>query len=404
MTNAAIRRLAAPSPDELVDRARAMVPEIRALAEETERNREISPHIIQKFRDAELLRTCRPKEFGGFEYDGETALRIALTISAACASTGWACNGAVSNGRSMSHFAIETQREIWSTDEDPFSCACFAPTGTAVPVDGGYTLNGHWSFASGCDHASWAYLGAFITPPDTKPPFEGAFFLVPIGDCEIIDNWYVNGLCGTGSKDIAVHEVFVPARRILLFSDARAGTTPGAKYHTNPIYKMPLLINGASMLASTAVGAARGALDAYSEMILSGRKTRGALAGGQLPMAEFATVQLRYAEAAANVEAAELILLTDMRTMTQKLYAGEAISVDDRIRVRRDQAYVTRLAVQAVETLNAATGGYGLLLSNPVQRAWRDVNAVARHVSLNWDAVGTMYGQHAFGLEPRGQY
>ena len=52
----------------------------------------------------------------------------------------------------------------------------------------------------------------------------------------------------------------------------------------------------------------------------------------------------------------------------------------------------------------SSTGGYGLMLSNPVQRAWRDVNAVARHVSLNWDAVGTMYGQHAFGLEPKGQY
>ena len=80
------------------------------------------------------------------------------------------------------------------------------------------------------------------------------------------------------------------------------------------------------------------------------------------------------------------------------------VTVGDRIRCRRNQAYVTRLAVQAVEALNASTGGYGLLLSNPVQRAWRDANAVARHVSLNWDAVGTMYGQHAFGLEPRGQY
>src|SRR5262249_50948099 len=154
-------------------------------------------------------------------------------------------------------------------------------------------------------HASWCYLGAFITPPDTKPPFEGAFFLLPIEDCEIIDNWFVCGLAGTGSKDIEVHDAFVPARRVLMFADARAGTTPGAKYHRNPIYRMPLLIHGASMLASTAVGAARGALDAYLEMINAGRKTRGALAGGQLPMAEFATVQLRYAEAAASVEAAE---------------------------------------------------------------------------------------------------
>jgi alkylation response protein AidB-like acyl-CoA dehydrogenase len=226
---------------------------------------------------------------------------------------------------------------------------------------------------------------------------------LPIGDVEIIDTWFVNGLAGTGSKDIAAHDVFVPAHRVLTFADARNGTTPGGKHHQNPLYKMPLLIHGASMLASTAVGAARGALDAYLEMT-AGRKTRGALAGGNLAMTGFATIQLRYAEAAANIDAAELILLSDMRNMTAKLHAGDEIAVADRIRCRRDQAYVTRLAAQAVEALNASTGGYGLLLSNPVQRAWRDVNAVARHVSLNWDAVGTMYGQHAFGLEPRGQY
>jgi len=403
MTAAAIRRLGIPSPDELLERARSLVPEIRALAEETERNRNVFPQIIDKIRAAELLRTCRPREFGGFEHDGETALRIAMTVSAACASTGWSVNGAVSNGRSIAHFPIEAQREVWAREEDPFTCAAFAPTGTAVPTDGGYMLTGRWSFASGCDHAAWIYLGGFIAPPGAKPPHEGAFFLLPIDDVEIIDTWFVNGLAGTGSKDIAAHGAFVPAHRVLLFSDARAGTTPGGRYHKNPLYKMPLLINGASMLASTAVGAARGALDAYLEMTGS-RKTRGALAGGNLPMTEFATVQLRYAEAAAHVEAAELILLTDMREMTAKLYVGEEITVADRIRCRRNQAYVTRLAVQAVEALNAATGGYGLLLSNPVQRAWRDANAVARHVSLNWDAVGTMYGQHAFGLEPKGQY
>jgi len=403
MSTAAIRRFAVPSPEELIGRARGMVPEIRALAEETERNRNVLPHIIDKIRDAELLRTCRPKEFGGFEYDGEVALKIALTISAACASTGWAVNGAVSNGRSIAHFPIEAQREVWDGDEDPFTCACFAPTGTAVPVDGGYVLSGTWSFASGCDASSWVKLGAFITLAGAAPPFDGAFFLLPIGDCEIVDNWFVCGLAGTGSKDIVVREVFVPAHRALLFADARSGTAPGAKYHKNPLYRMPLLIHGASMLASTAVGAARGALDAYLAMT-SARQTRGALAGGQLPMAEFATIQLRYAEAAAAVESAELILLTDMRNMTQKLYAGEEITIADRIRCRRNQAWVTKLAVQAVDGLNASTGGYGLHLSNPVQRAWRDANAVARHVSLNWDAVGTMYGQHAFGLEPRGQY
>jgi resorcinol 4-hydroxylase (FADH2) len=403
MTSAVIHRVAPPTPDELIARARAMAPEIRALAEATERNRAISPHIIAKIRDAELLRTSRPKEFGGFEYDGVVALEIALVISAACASTGWAVNGALANGISFGHYPIAAQRELWGDGADPFSCACFAPTGTAVPADGGYVLNGEWSFASGVDHSSWIRLGAFITPPGAAPPYEGAFFLLPIADVEIEDNWFVYGLCGTGSKNIIAREAFVPKHRVLMFADTRSGHTPGAQYHRNPLYRLPLLVLGASMLASTAVGAAKGALAAYLEMT-AGRKTRGALAGGGLAMAEFATVQLRLAEASAAVETAELILLTDMRTAVQKLRTGEEITVADRIRCRRNQAYATKLALQAVEALNASTGGYGLLLSNPVQRAWRDVNAVARHVSLNWDAVGTMYGQHAFGLEPRGQY
>jgi alkylation response protein AidB-like acyl-CoA dehydrogenase len=403
MTTAAVRRLAIPSPEELIERARAMVPEIRALAEETERNRTLLPQIVEKIRDSELLRTCRPRMFGGFEYDGEVALTIALTISAACASTGWTVNGAVSNGYSLAHWPIEAQRELWEGDADPFTFACFAPTGTAIPVEGGYRLSGTWSFASGCDIAQWGKLGGMIAPPGKEPPYEGAFFLLPVEDCEIVDNWFVCGLAGTGSKDILVKDAFVPAHRVLRFADTRAGTSPGARHHDNPIYRLPLLMVGASMLASTAIGAAKGALEAFVETT-TGRKTRGALAGGNLRMAEFATVQLRIAEAAASVEAAELILLTDMRAAIQKLRAGQEITIADRIRSRRNQAYATKLALQAVEALNAATGGYGLHLSNPVQRAWRDVNAVARHVSLNWDAVGTMYGQHLFGLEPKGQY
>jgi resorcinol 4-hydroxylase (FADH2) len=403
MTTAAIRRADPPAPEELIRRARDLVPEIRAVAAETERNRKISPAIIAKIRDAELLRTTRPKEFGGFEFDPTVALEIALTISAACASTGWAVNGALSNGISFGHYPIETQRELWGGGADPFSCACFAPTGAAIPAVGGYVLNGKWSFASGVDHASWIRLGAFIRSSEGDKPGDGAFFLLPIEDAEIEDNWFVYGLCGTGSKNIIVSDVFVPEHRVLRFADTRAGRTSGAQHHQNPLYRLPLLVLGASMLASTAFGAAKGALADYLEMT-TGRTTRGALAGGGLAMAEFATVQLRYAEAAAAAAAAELILMTNLRNAMAKLRAGEDITVADRIRIRRDQAYATKLALQAVEALNASTGGAGLQLSHPIQRAWRDVNAVARHVSLNWDAVGTMYGQHAFGLEPRGQY
>ena len=157
------------------------------------------------------------------------------------------------------------------------------------------------------------------------------------------------------------------------------------------------------MLAATAVGAAKGALADYVEMIRV-RETRGAVAGGQARMADFATIQLRLADAAAAVDAAETILFRDVGMVTRKARAGQPITIDDRIHCRRGHAYATKLAIEAVEALNASTGGNGLFLHTVVQRAWRDANAVGRHISLNWDTVGTMYGQHALGLEPRGQY
>ncbi len=124
MSSTAFRRSEAPPPPaELIARARALVPEIRARAEETERNRRIPPDIIAKVRESELLRTTRPREFGGFEYDAVVALEIALVISSADASTGWAVNGALSNGISFGHYPIETQRELWGGGNDPFTCA-----------------------------------------------------------------------------------------------------------------------------------------------------------------------------------------------------------------------------------------------------------------------------------------
>ena len=155
---------------------------------------------------------------------------------------------------------------------------------------------------------------------------------------------------------------------------------------------------GASMLASTAIGAAKGALEAYLEMT-TGRKTRGALAGGGLRMTEFATVQLRVAEAAAAAEAAELILLTDMRRALQKLYAGEEITIGDRIRTRRNQAYATRLAVQAVDLVADAAGMNSAQTSCPIERCWRDVHTATQHVLMNTSRFEVV-GRVLFGLDP----
>ena len=123
-----------------------------------------------------------------------------------------------------------------------------------------------------------------------------------------------------------------------------------------------------------------------------------------VPLSEFFPVQSRLAEASASVDAARLLLYRDTAQVEQMAVDGHVISVEQRIRTRRDHAFAARLSRDAVEAVFASVGGAGLSLNQPIQRMWRDTNAISRHISLNWDAVSSMVGQYLLGLEPKGQY
>ena len=229
------------------------------------------------------------------------------------------------------------------------------------------------------------------------------FLLLPRSDYTIVDDWYAHGLAATGSKSIIVDDVFVPAHRALSFAAFRSGQGPGTALYSAPLYRAPLLTFFAGGLAATSIGMAEGALHELTEYARV-RKTRGALVGGGTPLAEFAAVQSRVAEAAGLIGAADRLIAHDIDELLADLNAGRPISVAMRIRCRLNHALLVRFCVQAADAIYACTGGEGLYLSNRIQRHWRDIHAVAKHVSFNWDAVSTMFGQYALGLEPRGQY
>ena len=113
---------------------------------------------------------------------------------------------------------------------------------------------------------------------------------------------------------------------------------------------------------------------------------------------------MRVAEASANVDAARTILMRHLAETQALAEANRPITVDIRLRNRRTHAFAVKLLVQAVDALFYGSGGNALALERPLQRFWRDIHAAGVHISTNWDAVSTMYGQHALGLEPKGQY
>jgi alkylation response protein AidB-like acyl-CoA dehydrogenase len=381
----------------------AMTPEFKARALVTERACRVPAENLRLLREAGLYRVVLPKRLGGHECDYDILVELVMAVAGACPSTGWVYGLYAAHQWLAASFPEEAQRDVFERDADAAICGSYAPVGTAAPVEGGVRLSGRWSFASGCDGAQWALCATFL-PPDSDGRKPGpAFLLVPATDYTIDDTWDVVGLAGTGSKTVVIADAFVPSHRVLRFADTTSGATPGSRLHTNPTFRIPMLSNIPSCLAATAVGAAQGALDDYLEAT-GQRVTRGAVAGWASRMAEFPTIQLRVAEAAASIDAAREVLLRDLRLRAATVRRGDAVTLEDRLVSRRGQAFAVSLAIRAVEALNASTGGQGLAATHPVQRAWRDANAVGRHISMNWDAVGTMYGQFALGLEPKGQY
>jgi resorcinol 4-hydroxylase (FADH2) len=393
-----------PTVGDLKLRLASICPHIKARAHTTEKSGRVPAENMSALREIGYFDIVKPVAFGGYEYDFDVLVDLNIELAKACASTAWVGGLLAAHQWLIASFAEQAQRDVWDSNADALACGSYAPATKAVAANGGYLLSGRWSFASGCDNAQWSLCAALLPSRTDADRFTAAFLLVPASDYLIDDTWNVVGLSGTGSKTLQLKDVFVPEHRVLSFLETTSGKTPGALLRSeNPAFSIPMLCNIPSCLASVAVGTAAGALEDYLETT-SKRVTRGAVAGSNNRMAEFPTIQLRVAEAAASTDAAREILLRDLRDRAIAVRANKPVSVEDRIVSRRGQAFAVSLAIRASEALNASTGGQGLDLANPVQRAWRDANAVGRHISMNWDAVGTMYGQMALGLTPLGQY
>jgi resorcinol 4-hydroxylase (FADH2) len=393
-----------PGIAELRGRIAELGRSFKATSRATEVNGRIPAAHIDALREIGYFDLVKPCAFGGYECDFDVLVDLNMELARACASTAWVGGLLAAHQWLIASFPEQAQHDVWDSNSDALACGSYAPTTKAALSDGGYLLTGRWSFASGCDNTQWALCAALLPSRTDTDRLTPAFLLVPASDYDLDDTWNVVGLAGTGSKTLLLKEVFVPEHRVLTFAQSTSGRTPGASlYAGNPGFSIPMLCNIPSCLASVAVGTAAGALEDYLEAT-SQRVTRGAVAGSDNRMSAFPTIQLRVADAAASVDAAHDILLRDLRRRADTVRANRPVSVEDRIVSRRGQAFAVSLAIRATEALNASTGGYGLDLANPVQRAWRDANAVGRHISMNWDAVGTMYGQMALGLTPQGQY
>ena len=285
-------------------------------------------------------------------------------------------------------FPEEAQEEYWAESPDTLASTSFNPAGGLVkPTEGGYRVSGRWDYSSGCDPATWVMLIG-------NAPEGPVLLMLPRRDYRIDDTWFVVGLRGTGSKDIVVDEAFVPHHRAVSMNDVREGCTPGRAVHDTPNYRVPMRSILSFTLAASVLGMAQGGLEVFAENIqgqVSGRT------GGKFT--ESAGLQLRLAEADAELRAAQALLKQDCGEIFAKARASEAFTLEERARYRRDQSYIAKLSVQAIDRVFEASGGRALFESHPLQRFHRDVHAASHHISLAWDAPAEQFGKVRLGIE-----
>ena len=347
-----------PDVSDLLARARGIAVVARERAQQTETDRRVGDDMIERMRQADLFRVMQPRAYGGFEYGFEVFAQIVAAIASGCGSTGWVYALLASHQWLLACFSQVAQDEVWQ-DPTALAAGTYAPVARAVAVDGGYRLSGVGSFCSGCDNGQWQLLGGMIPQPNgTATP---GFFLLRSGDCIIEDNWHTMGLAGTGSKNIVARDAFVPAHRTLAFSELADATAPGMRANSNPLYRQSFLAVLPIAIVSPVLGMAEGALADFLAMA-SVRTTRGAVAGGNRRMAELTTVQLRVAETSALIDAARLLMFRDLAEAFETAARGDAVSMDVRLRNRRDQAFCVRLLDRRHRCALPRGGRAGLIL------------------------------------------
>lgn len=383
-----------------IDALREAGPQLQSEAGRSATERRLSDATAKILRDTGVMRLCQPARHGGFEADPRAFVEAMMIASEYDGAAGWVLGVVGVHNWHVGLYPEEVQAQVWGDDPDTWISSSYNYVGNARRVEGGFHLSGRWSFSSGCQHASWVFVGGFVYDNDGKP-VEMRHFLLPRPDYEIVDVWHVAGLCGTGSNDITIDDAFVPDARSMSWPDLRAHNCPGTEVNTSPLFRVPWGSMFLNAVTAPMVGMARGMLSGALDLVkqrVSGYLPPGpATSPFEAKRIWPAVTMAKLAEASAEIDAARLQLLDNLGDAYACAVAGEAVPLALRARARRDQVMAVTRATGAANTIFSLAGGRGLSLKSPIQRLWRDVHAASHHVVNGTDQALTGYGAYLMG-------
>ncbi len=259
--------------------------------------------------------------------------------------------------------------------------------GVGRPVEGGYLLSGEWLYSTGIDHCDWIILGGRVEHPpgaDAAPHPDIHHFVLPKGDYEIVPNsWNVLGLKGTGSKNVRMKDVFVPEYRAPEAFKATQGLYAAERRPGAPLYRLFFASMFSAAICASTLGIAEGTLRVQRRYM----EQRVSITGNVAKTDPVYLSALAVAE--SDLAASKCHFRDQMHVMYQHVVSGGSISVEHRLRFRRDQVRATDRVFDSIAPLARLAGSTGIQEVNELERWWRDLQTAITHVCNLRDDIYT---------------
>jgi 3-hydroxy-9,10-secoandrosta-1,3,5(10)-triene-9,17-dione monooxygenase len=375
---------------QLIERARGLRPLLEEHAAESEGRRQVAEPVVRALRDAGVFELMVPKRYGGLELDLDTFLEVGLALGEGDASSAWVTTFLIEHNWMFCQFPEALQEELYRGRSHVLAPGMIAPTGQAVLEKGGHRLSGRWQWATGVMHSDWVIAGALATGGTPDPDLR--FFALPIEEVKVEDTWHVDGMCATGSNDVVIDGVFVPAERSVSIGEMSTGKAPGSKLHAGALYHtpmIPILTQAASMpLLGTAKACVRRFRERSKERVLMSSQTRQA---DEIP------AQSLVARSELEIKQAELLMRS---VVAEVMELRDAASLEKRAEWCAAYALIVQQSLRIVQELASASGASAHRLDNPLQRAVRDIGTGSCHVIFDLNAHLRNFGRIKLGLDP----
>jgi len=368
-----------------------LVSALRERASETERLRRMHPDNLRDLTNAGVFRLTLPTDVGGYEADEDTVAEVLAQIARGCPSTGWMCTIIVATNVIPALMTDEAAGEIYATP-DLRMTAAIAPTGQAVPVEGGYRVTGKWMWNTAGVHSNW-FVPACVVPGEEDLGLRAA--VLRTSDVQHQDNWRAAGMAGTATNIATANDVFVPAARTVLVKNLAEGRYPKRRYSDQPYFNRPWVMFINAQSAPAILGMARGAMDCFMQTL----PTRGQITYTHWPKAaEAPFLHHQLAKAQYNLEAAEMFT-----SRLSALYRGvlhRPPTIMERAKARAYIGHVAHLSRACVNQLFEASNSSQAVLSADIQRYFRDINVLHQHAAIQPNSGDEVYGRVLAGLDP----